>query len=522
MENTSSYLGIIWKRKWIIVITTLVTAAIVAVGTLQMAPTYTASVLLRLLPYGFDAVDYSELQYSSRLANSYIEVSESELVQAQARERLGLAELPDYSLEIISNTDLMRLTVKANDPVLAQEVANTMAEVLIDQDQAAYRSVGELAEETLQQELLTLEGELDALNAQYRELIAQVPVPTEQIAQLSRQIDEKERVYNRVLDTYTQARVSQTLQSNVITVVQPATVPTEPSGPSLLLNTLIGAVAGAVGGVALAFIFELTDDKLRTTKQVESVANLKVIGRIPRFGPEAEGVLLNGYSIHSEAFRHLRTQVFSLAQREDLQTVLVTSAEPEVGKSTVVANLAYSIAQSGRDVLVIDADMRRPKLHTLLNTANEVGLSNVLTGEISPTAAIVETEIPHLYAMPSGAAVSNPAELLSRGEIEGLLEDLKGNFPFILIDTPPYLAVADAAILAPLVDGVVMVLMLGQTSQDAVVDTREQLTNVNAKLTGVIVNRADDDYSYRKYRYEYRPVDGRKRDVKQRVGEGRR
>ena len=94
--------------------------------------------------------------------------------------------------------------------------------------------------------------------------------------------------------------------------------------------------------------------------------------------------------------------------------------------------------------------------------------------------------------------------------------------PFILIDTPPYLAVADAAILAPLVDGVVMVLMLGQTSQDAVVDTREQLTNVNAKLTGVIVNRADDDYSYRKYRYEYRPVDGRKRDVKQRVGEGRR
>ncbi|HQE18290.1 MAG TPA: GNVR domain-containing protein, partial [Aggregatilineales bacterium] len=255
MDNSRSYLTTLWRRKWIILITALVTGAIVAVGTMQMRPTYTATVLLRLLPYGFDSVDYTQLQYSSRLANSYIEVSESLPVKSAVQERLGISELPEYQLRVINNTDLMELSVTAHDPTLAREVANTLAEVLVDQDQTSYESVGRLAESILEQELVALEAELQQLDAEYRNLIAQVPVPTERIAQLSREIDEKERVYDRVLDTYTQARVSQTLQSNVIMIVQPATTPNEPSGPNLLMNVLIGAGAGLIGGMALAFIF---------------------------------------------------------------------------------------------------------------------------------------------------------------------------------------------------------------------------------------------------------------------------
>lgn len=507
MESTSSYFSIIWKRKWIVLLTTLVTGLIVAIGTLQMPPTYTAEALLRLLPYGFDAVNYSELQYSTRLANSYIQVAESDLVMDRVRQNLGLTELPDYQLEILNNTDLIRLTVKANDPVLAQEVANEMSDVLIDQDQVAYQSVGQLAEEILQEELASLQTELDDLDAQYRELVAQVPVPTERIAQLSRQIDEKQSVYDRVLDTYTQARVSQALQTNVITIVQRATVPTEPSGPNLLINLLVGLGAGLVGGVALAFIFERGDDKLYSSKQAEAVTNLAVIGKIPRFEREQHGQLLNGHSIQSEAFRHLRTQIYSLVNNQNMKTLLMTSAEPEVGKSTVTANLAYSIAQSDRDVLVIDADMRRPKLHKLLNIPNDFGLSNVLAGEIPASEAIVKTDTPHLYVLPSGRSDDNPAELLSSGQMSQLLDELRERYAMILFDTPPFLAVADAAILAPLVDGVALVLMLTQSSEEAVSDTREQLANVNAHLVGVIINRADEDNSYRKYRYEYGPTE---------------
>lgn len=507
MESTSSYFSVIWKRKWIILLTTLVTSLIVAVGTLQMPPTYTAEALLRLLPYGFDAVDYSELQYSTRLANSYIQVAESDIVTDRVRQNLGLTELPDYQLEILNNTDLMRLTVKANDPVLAQEVANEMADVLIDQDQVAYQSVGQLAEEILQDELNSLQAELDELDAQYRNLVAQVPVPTERIAQLSRQIDEKQSVYDRVLDTYTQARVSQALQSNVITIVQRATVPTEPSGPNLLINLLVGMGAGLVGGVALAFIFERGDDKLYSSKQAESVTNLTAIGKIPRLERVQRDRLLNDHSIQSEAFRHLRTQLYSLAKSQGLKTILLTSAEPEVGKSTVTANLAYYIAQSERDVLVIDADMRRPKLDKLLNVPNDYGLSNVLAGEIPVSEAIVKTDVPHLYVLPSGRSDDNPAELLSGGQIERMLDELRDRYSMILLDTPPFLAVADAAILAPMVDGVALVLMLTQSSEEAVIDTREQLANVNAHLMGVVINRADEDNSYRKYRYDYRPTE---------------
>lgn len=512
MDNSRSYFTTLWKRKWIILITAIVTGAIVAVGTMQMRSTYTATVLLRLLPYGFDSVDYTQLQYSSRLANSYIEVSESGPVQSAVQERLGISELPEYQLRVINDTDLLELTVTAHDAVLAREAANVLAEVLVDQDQTAYESVGRLAEGILEEELVTLETELEQLDAEYRSLIAQVPVPTERIAQLSREIDEKERVYDRVLDTYTQARVSQTLQSNVITIVQPATVPNEPSGPNLLLNVVIGAGAGLIGGVALAFIFDLTDDKLYTSKQAEAVTNLTVIGKIPRFGRTDKDSLVNGYSIHSEAFRHLRTQVFSMARNENLRTVLVTSAEPEAGKSTVVANLGYSIAQSGRDVLVIDADMRRPKLQDILNVPNVIGLSEVLAGDVPVNDAIVQTDVPHLYVLPSGRAQGNPAEHLSRGEIEPLLTKLRNKFSMILIDSPPFLAVADAAILAPLVDGVVLVLMLTASTKDAVIDAREQLMNVNARLAGVVVNRADEDRAYRKYRYDYRPAAERTAD----------
>ena len=506
MDNSRSYLTTLWRRKWIILITALVTGAIVAVGTMQMRPTYTATVLLRLLPYGFDSVDYTQLQYSSRLANSYIEVSESLPVKSAVQERLRISELPEYQLRVINNTDLMELSVTAHDPTLAREVANTLAEVLVDQDQTSYESVGRLAESILEQELVALEAELQQLDAEYRNLIAQVPVPTERIAQLSREIDEKERVYDRVLDTYTQARVSQTLQSNVIMIVQPATTPNEPSGPNLLMNVLIGAGAGLIGGMALAFIFELTDDKLYTSKQAEEVTNLTVIGKIPRIGRSDRNALVNGYSIHSEAFRHLRTQIFSMARNEDLRTVLVTSAEPEAGKSTVVANLGYSIAQSGRDVLVIDADLRRPKLHHILNVPNTVGLAEVLSGVVPVDDAIVETDVPHLFVLPSGRTDDNPAELLSRGPMEPLLADLRNRYSMILVDSPPFLAVADAAILAPLVDGVVLVLMLTASTKDAVIDAREQLTNINARLAGIVVNRADEDRGYRKYRYDYRPT----------------
>jgi len=292
----------------------------------------------------------------------------------------------------------------------------------------------------------------------------------------------------------------------VIMIVQPATTPNEPSGPNLLMNVLIGAGAGLIGGMALAFIFELTDDKLYTSKQAEEVTNLTVIGKIPRIGRSDRNALVNGYSIHSEAFRHLRTQIFSMARNEDLRTVLVTSAEPEAGKSTVVANLGYSIAQSGRDVLVIDADLRRPKLHHILNVPNTVGLAEVLSGVVPVDDAIVETDVPHLFVLPSGRTDDNPAELLSRGPMEPLLADLRNRYSMILVDSPPFLAVADAAILAPLVDGVVLVLMLTASTKDAVIDAREQLTNINARLAGIVVNRADEDRGYRKYRYDYRPT----------------
>lgn len=194
----------------------------------------------------------------------------------------------------------------------------------------------------------------------------------------------------------------------------------------------------------------------------------------------------------AEAFRQLRTSVQFYSVDKPLQTVMVTSTTPDEGKSSVVANLAVTLAQAGRKVVLVDCDLRRPTLHTLFEVDNAAGLTTTLL-DPAGTPALVATGVENLQLLPSGPVPPNPSELLASPKMTALLERLRADAEYVLFDAPPVVAVTDAAVLAPAVDGVLLVLKSGKSKRDMAQRAKEQLEKVNAHILGVVLTNAPTD-----------------------------
>lgn len=212
---------------------------------------------------------------------------------------------------------------------------------------------------------------------------------------------------------------------------------------------------------------------------------------------------INPKSPISEAYRILRTNLGFSAIDKELKTIMVTSAQPGEGKSTTSVNLAVVYAQADKKVLIIDADLRKPKLHQMFVKTNRIGLSHLLSGQSILLQAVMETHIPNLSVITSGPIPPNPSEILSSNRMTRLLEELRGAFDIIILDTPPVLAVSDAQIVAAKCDGVLLVVHAGKTKRDAVMKAKASLDHVKANLLGTVLNqksrRDADDYYYYYY-----------------------
>lgn len=205
----------------------------------------------------------------------------------------------------------------------------------------------------------------------------------------------------------------------------------------------------------------------------------------------------------SEAYRALRTNIQFSSIDEELRIMMVTSAGPGEGKSTTLINLAVAYAQADKKVLVIDADLRKPTMHHTLMVTNRLGLTNLLTNQISIDKVVLETFVPNLYAITSGPIPPNPSEILASKRMVSLLDELKEQFDIILIDTPPAIAVTDAQIIATRADGVILVVDSDKVKRDIALKAKQNLENVRARILGVVLNNVDrknkDSYYYYYY-----------------------
>lgn len=213
--------------------------------------------------------------------------------------------------------------------------------------------------------------------------------------------------------------------------------------------------------------------------------------------------LLNPRSPVTESYRALRTNIDFSSVDEQTRVIMVTSAGPEEGKSTVVGNLAVTYAQDERRVLLIDADMRKPTVHRTFQLSNRYGLSSFLSRQIDLENAIQESGVPNLNVMTAGPIPPNPAEMLNSNSMTKLMEQLRENYDVVLIDTPPILAVTDAQLLASKSDGVLMVINAGKVKKEVVLKAKENLTRVNARMLGVVLNNVKRKASEEYYYYYY-------------------
>ena len=288
-------------------------------------------------------------------------------------------------------------------------------------------------------------------------------------------------------------------------------------------------VAAAVG-VGCAFFAEYMDDTVGSVDEVEETLRLPAIAVIPTIGGYSRRRLLPGGSRHrrsgaerddsqliinadarsalAEAYRHLRTSVLLSTAGRAPKTLLVTSSQPGEGKTTIAVNTAVSLAQTGARVLVIDADMRRPRLHAVLDVSNQKGLSNLLSSGAGPgevSQMVRQHDDAGLHYISSGPTPPNPAELLGSAQMHQLLRIAEAKFDHIVIDSPPIASVTDGVLLAAMVDGVLLVVQGDRTSRHVVQRTRQMLQDVRARIFGVVLNNVTlhkHDYYYGSYYHD--------------------
>jgi len=344
---------------------------------------------------------------------------------------------------------------------------------------------------------------------------------------LKRDVDTNRQLYEGLLQKLKEAGVSAGLKSNNFRIVDSARPPTGPIEPNIPRNLMFAAVLGLASGIGLAFLLEGLDNTVRTTEQAQMISGVASLGMIPlgsksaREGPNPKRLVIASskeavelvtqvrpQSQMAESYRALRTSLLLSNLGSPPRVIMVTSALPQEGKTTTSINTAVVLAQKGVRVLLIDADLRRPSIHKTLGMGPHSGLSNVLTGSTTLEQAITKTTIlPNLFVLPAGTPPPNPAELLASSNMRDVLNQLRDEYDHIVIDTPPSLSVTDAVVLSPRADAVVLVIRSGQTTKQALRRSREVLTQVNAKVVGVLLNAVDlsspDYYYYYEYQGKY-------------------
>ncbi len=347
---------------------------------------------------------------------------------------------------------------------------------------------------------------------------------------LKREADTNRELYKGLLQRMKEAGVSAGLTASNIQVVDQAELPTGPYKPNKGLNLLLAVVVGLFLGVGLAFFFEYLDNTVKTPEDVEQLIRLPSFGMVPEISNGRRKRLEKGgsfpvelityghpKSMLSEAYRSIRTSILLSFSEKPPKKIVITSPNPAEGKTTTVINTAIALSQTGAEVLIIDTDLRKPRIHQIFNHENGLGLSNFLSGHGDLESVIKKSEVPNLYYIPAGPISPNPSELLGSNLFKKMMKLLEARFDHIVLDSPPVLGFADSIILSNSADGVILTVLGGKTPRETLQRAKEVLQQVNIKILGVIINRVDirrSDYGYYYYRYHsYYRKEGKKKEI---------
>jgi succinoglycan biosynthesis transport protein ExoP len=472
-------------RRWRLIAACIAVAVVVAVvWTMTQTPIYTATTeMLVKAPLGTATVGTVtptplNIENEQQIVDS-LKVAES-AAESMPEGTDPVALLKHVDVTAVKDADVLQVHYEDTDPQVAQTGAEAFANAYLDYSRS------------------TAQGIIDGQAAPYKEQLTTATTAVQR--------------------AQAQARIQQ-IESTPIDpgqILLNASLPTSPTSPNLLLNLLLAAIVGAFVGLIVAFIRERMDDRLRGRPDLETTIGAPVITMIPevpswRDKESAHLVTLQApRSPAAEAYRTLRTSILVAAAEKGYKTLMVVSAIAGEGKSTTAANLAVVLAQADKRVVLISADLRRPRLNDFFGLpASDRGLSEVLEGDRKAWEALRSGKVDNLWVMSSGKVSDQPTELLQSETMRELLANQREVVDFIIVDCPPVLAVADALVVAPMADAILYVANEQSTPRGAVIAARAQLDQVGANILGSVLNNVESKGTgyayYGQYVYAQQP-----------------
>jgi capsular exopolysaccharide synthesis family protein len=529
------YIHVIRARKWVIVQAVVIVTLTALVVSLLMPKSYegTAQVLITEKDTA-SAILGSALPLSSqpeRTLQTQVQMMSIRPVAEATIKKLGLQTTPDVlmkrvTVSAVGQTNIVRIVATDADAARASEIANAVADEYVRSARDAERAnVAAAADE--------VERRLDEAKREILDLGRKI-ADSEKADDLQAQLQIATGTYSTLAEKLEQLRINEQLETGPGRVVSPAVVDTDAVSPRVLRNALLGLLVGLLFGIGMAFLYEYLDSTIKSTEEVEKLFDAPVLGTIPvdRIDKSVKrrlAIVEDPGSSTAEAYRVLRNSLDFVNFQNDIKTILVTSAAPGEGKSTVAANLAAALAQAGKKVVLVSVDFRRPTTDQFFNVNNMIGLSDVLLGTHSLKSALQRPGDDQLLVLSAGKMPPNPSELLGSAKMREVVRALGDWGEWVIIDTPPLLAVADPASVARWVDGVLMVSKVGGTTREAASKAMELLGKVGARVIGVVIWGLDETkagsagYGYYAGGYYYYssyygdPVEG-SRDAKSETG----
>lgn len=446
----------------------------------------------------------------SATSESYITALQNEIAQLQINKDVALAKV-DPNVDISGKINEYDKRIKDLKAKLNEKIKVLKAGILASSPEEVRALSQKIIEEEIKNgSLKTTQSELDNIVKKYEERFSKLPKTSLDLARFQRNRESLEKLYTLVEERYQEALITEQSQPGSALIIDNARIPDKPAKPNRILIVLLGVLLGS--GIAFGYIIikNYFDNTVKTPEDLQK-RNLSVLAWIPRIdglGLSIKSkkdlvVVTSPDSIPAEAFRGLRTRVqFSKPDRSTLKTILVTSSAPQEGKSTVAINLAGSFALSNKKTLIVDCDLRRPKLHQIIERDKVPGLIDYLVGESTLEQIITKTETNNLYLITSGTIPPNPSEMLDSKQMEDFLSIIRTMFDYVIIDSPPIIAVTDAEILAKKVDGSILVVSAEVSEFDMIERSVQLLKHDNSTLMGTVLNNFNNKSSYKSY-YKY-------------------
>ena len=524
------YMSVLWKWLWLILLGTAVATGLSYYTSRRMPPIYQASTTVMVgQSLRNTNPNTQDLWTSGQLAQTYAEMVRRQPILQGVVDALGLGIPYEWLREqiyvnLIANTQLMEIKVMDTDPLRAKVIADELARQLILQSPTGPEKQQEQYRQFTESQIQDLQAKIQTTQEEMQQLQEAIDAETSATGLANKQA-QMAAMQNK-LNTY-QTNLAQLLNffqgsaTNYISVVEPATVPGTPISPRTMLNVLLAATVGLILAVGAAFLLEYLDDTIKTPDDISKALDLSTLGAVTRIeGESIEDKLVTAdhpRSPISEAYRILRTNLQFSTVDKPLKTLLVTSANPIEGKSLTAANLGVVMAQAGMSVIIVDSDLRRPVLHRIFRLTKEDGLTNaLLQGNPNPDGYLQATTVENLRVLTSGPLPPNPSELLSSERMSRLIEHLKEQADVVLFDSPPYLAVTDAAVLSSQVDGALLVIDAGACRRELAVRAVEGLNKVGGNVLGAVLNKLSPRGSGYYYYYYYYSRDGEEKKRRKR------